>query len=476
MTRTTPGARAPCPLHAAGLVAGFALLGGWASHAAPGGLRPAELPAALAAARPGDVLTLADGTYRDTTLGLRGTGSADRPIVIRAATPGRVTFTGRSSIELRGAWVTLEGLKFEKCTVGPLTLRDTKGCRVTQCAVLDCNPPDDTRIHWIRVAGPRSEDNRIDHCWTDGKTKDGVVLVVDGDDGRMPQRTRIDHNRFTNVVRAVRNGMETLRVGTSAFGQLDSHTVVEDNYFYRCSGDAEIISSKSCANVYRSNTFEECEGAVTLRHGHRSVIEGNWFFGNGKPKTAGIRVHGTGHRVFNNYIERVEQFGIALPCGQSKFQPAGYEPTVDAVIAHNTLRQASLLIGSDRGTLRNTPPTALVLNNIVVGKNGSLVREETPGELRWAGNVFWAYGEARLGMAPREGILTSDPRLAPTGSALTEGSPALQAAVAVPFPIPHDIAGRPRGNRPHSGAEQLGPAPATRRPPSRRTTGPAWAD
>jgi poly(beta-D-mannuronate) lyase len=50
----------------------------------------------------------------------------------------------------------------------------------------------------------------------------------------------------------------------------NSRTVVEHNLFQECNGEIEIVSSKSCENTYRYNTFLNCEGAVTLRHGDTS--------------------------------------------------------------------------------------------------------------------------------------------------------------------------------------------------------------
>ena len=60
-----------------------------------------------------------------------------------------------------------------------------------------------------------------------------------------------------------------------------SRMIVEDNYYEHCDGEAEIISNKSCENIYRRNTFVECKGAL-MRHGNRCTAEGNWFFGHGR--------------------------------------------------------------------------------------------------------------------------------------------------------------------------------------------------
>ena len=445
---------------------------------------PAELARAISSAKPGDTVVIADGSYVDLKLQLRGAGEEGRPITLRAATPGKVVLTGTSSLEMRGAWLVAEGLRFEQTTVTPITVRESQHCRVTGCAVVRCNPPDKSRLHWIRIAGANSLANRIDHCYTVGKLTDGVVLTVEGDDGKMPLDTRIDHNHFREVVRAVNTGMETIRVGTSQFGQVDSRTVVESNLFEGCSGDAEIISSKSCGNTYRWNTFRECDGAVTMRHGHRSLIEGNFFFGNGKPRTAGIRVHGTGHRVINNYLAGLGQYSIALPAGQSKFVPTGHEPTIDCTVRHNTIVEPAgpaFVLGADRGELRDTAPTGSKIDfNLVLSSRGTLV-EQPFGDPKalWFGNLMFARDAAKSGDLPTNGVRLVDPRLERAADGLwrpAAGSPALGAAEP-PGSTPHDdVDGQPRGGMalPDVGADQRSDAPILRRPLKPVDVGPAW--
>jgi poly(beta-D-mannuronate) lyase len=244
--------------------------------------------------------------------------------------------------------------------VTPLWLKGAQHCRVTGCAVIRCNPADDTRTHWIRVSGADSRDNRIDHCYTEGKLKDGVVLTIEGDERGIATGTRVDHNHFKDVIRAVRNGMETIRVGDSNHSDLESRTLVEDNLFDNASGDVEVISSKSSRNTYRYNTFRGCDGGLVMRHGHRSRIEGNFFFGGERRASAGIRLHGTGHVVLNNYLAGLAQYSLSLPAGQSKYVRGGYEPTIDAVVAHNTIvepRGPAIMIGGNRGNDgRDTAP------------------------------------------------------------------------------------------------------------------------
>ena len=51
--------------------------------------------------------------------------------------------------------------------------------------------------------------------------------------------------------------------------------VVAENLFENCDGEIELISNKSCDNVYLRNTIVGCAGALTLRHGNGYVVREN---------------------------------------------------------------------------------------------------------------------------------------------------------------------------------------------------------
>ena len=73
---------------------------------------PDVIAKALPTAKPGDVLVIADGTYENQLLELRGRGSSERPVVVRAETPGGVIFSGRSALSIEGEQLVVEGLLF----------------------------------------------------------------------------------------------------------------------------------------------------------------------------------------------------------------------------------------------------------------------------------------------------------------------------------------------------------------------------
>jgi len=107
-------------------------------------------------------------------------------------------------------------------------------------------------------------------------------------------------------------------------------------------GGESASASKSCENVYRGNTFRNSEGCLTLRHGNRCVIDGNYFLGGGAGSgkgAGGVRVIGEDHVITNNYFEGTTGIAggvIVLTAGQPKPELTGYWPITKATITGNT--------------------------------------------------------------------------------------------------------------------------------------------
>ena len=77
-----------------------------------------ELSSALSAAQPGDVITLADGTYAGSFFGINASGTADNPIVIRGTSQAGTVIdgegcTGCNVIEVYGSFVHIEKLTIQ---------------------------------------------------------------------------------------------------------------------------------------------------------------------------------------------------------------------------------------------------------------------------------------------------------------------------------------------------------------------------
>jgi poly(beta-D-mannuronate) lyase len=266
--------------------------------------------AAVKNAISGDKIILANGIWKNTELVFTGKGEKDKPITLTVQEKGKVFLEGQSNLKIGGEYLHVEGLVFRNGytpTGSVISYRKDKNtpcnnCRVTECVIDDYNPSERfDSDYWVDIYG---KNNRFDHNYMVGKRNRGVTLAVrlTKEEDRQNNH-RIDHNYFGYHPILGSNGGETLRIGTSHHSLTNSNTLVEDNYFERCNGEHEIISNKSCQNTFRNNTFYECQGTLTMRHGNETLVDNNYFFGNRKPNTGGIRIINEKQTVINNYCE-----------------------------------------------------------------------------------------------------------------------------------------------------------------------------
>lgn len=377
-----------------------------------------EIDAALKRARPGDTLILADGEYRDLQIVFRGKGTVKKPIALRAATPGKVVCTGKSSLRIGGENLIVEGLSFENlddAISDPIQFRidsdePAQHCRMTNCRVSRTEPSDSAnKSRWVGLYG---SDNRVDHCDFYGKTSAGTTFVVwlgKGGEGRH----LIDHNYFGSREPLGKNGGETIRIGDSQTSMLDGNCVVEDNLFEKCNGEAECISNKSCKNIYRGNTFLEVSGTLTLRHGNACLVENNVFVGNEARGTGGVRIIGEDHIVRGNYMENLTgddgRAAISIMMGIPNSPPHRYFQVKNALVENNTIVDCKypLIIGlQDDDESAILPPTATTIRgNAIVSPKRSIVDARCPLDgITWEQNTF--FGKA-LGIPENAGISTA---------------------------------------------------------------------
>jgi poly(beta-D-mannuronate) lyase len=263
----------------------------------------AEYRKAAKMLRPGDTIVLASGEWRDFEVLFTGEGTADRLITLRAESKGRVFLTGQSNLRLAGKYLQVSGLVFKEGyspTNTVIAFRSAPGeyanySRVTEVVIDHFNNPERyEEDYWVMMYG---KNNRFDHNHLEGKSNQGVTMAVRLDSPESQENYhRIDHNYFGPRPILGSNGGETLRIGTSHYSMSNSFTTVENNYFDRCNGEVEIISSKSGGNSFLGNLFFESRGTLTLRHGNNNVVESNVFLGNGVDHTGGIRVINKGQR------------------------------------------------------------------------------------------------------------------------------------------------------------------------------------
>jgi poly(beta-D-mannuronate) lyase len=366
--------------------------------------------------QPGDTIVLADGEWRDASLIFRGEGTANRPVTLTAQHPGRVVFTGTSSLKLAGRHLVVSNLVFRDghaASGDVIAFRaDAKHwaehSRLTGIVIDRFNNPDRrAEDHWVAVYG---RDNRIDHSHFEGKQNAGAMMVVVRQKGiPLDNRLRIDHNYFGPRPPLGSNGGETIRIGTSTESGSDSHTIVEDNLFEACDGEVEIVSVKSGGNIVRRNLILRSQGSVVLRHGNGNLVEDNVFLGQGVAHTGGIRVINERQTIRNNYMEGLAGVdftsAIAVMNGVPNSAVNRYMPVRLAVIERNSLIQvARVTIGAGADAERSQPPRETrFAGNLITGAGGQdpLRLDADASGVAFEGNVLDGDGAAVAGFARR---------------------------------------------------------------------------
>lgn len=445
----------------------------------------AEISTAMQTALPGDTLIMINGFWTDQRIVFSGNGTDEQNIVLKAETGGKVILNGYSTLRIAGSYLTVDGLYFYKglSTSGAVVeFRNGSGslannCRLTNTAIEDYNPASKaTDYKWISLYGKY---NRVDHCFLKGKAHSGTSLVVwlNG----QANYHMVDSNYFGYRPELGVNGGETIRVGTSDYSLTDSYTTVENNYFERCNGEIEIISSKSGHNTYRYNTFYECEGALTLRHGNFAEVYGNYFIGNNKSNTGGVRIIGEDHKVYNNYFENLRgtSFRAALTIlnGVPNSPLNRYFQVKRAEVVNNTFVNCieTFNIGAGNDSERTLPPLdCKISNNIAISSSRLIEYEDTPINLLYEKNIM--YG-GPLGITQPDGISIVDPQLI-SGTdnlwRLSSGSPAIDSASSDYSFIFDDMDGQLRGSFPDIGSDEFSAEEIIRTPLNDSVTGPSW--
>jgi poly(beta-D-mannuronate) lyase len=325
----------------------------------------AGLQKALQNPTPGDTILLADGQYDEGIINIGFKGTKEKPLLIKAKNQGKAIIM--FPVKLEGEYILLEGISFSGN--GNIEIAG-KGCRVSRCAFNDAKSG-----KWLRVLAGSSQ-IEIDHNLFQNKTNNReldrncqlIQVVVRNEN----EQHHIHHNLFREIPKGkTGNGFETLQLITEN-NPIDppgrhSNSVIEDNLFIRCNGEAEIISVKSNGNVIRRNTFRACAGSLVLRHGDNNVVTANFFIGDGEKNSGGVRIQGTDQIVANNYFDGLGQLSLGMMDG-----------TPDNLYIR--VERAQILFNS----FINCP------KNFVIGMNHSSHPNGTvPKDCRIVGNLFY---------------------------------------------------------------------------------------
>ncbi|MEN8799873.1 MAG: chondroitinase-B domain-containing protein [Flavobacteriaceae bacterium] len=375
-----------------------------------------ELNHAIDQAMPGDEIVLANGIWKDVRIRFFGQGTEERPITLRAESPGEVIIQGESDLKLGGDFLVVEGLFFTNgsspsdAVIQFAINKDTlaNNSRVTSCTIKDFNKAQRNMSDlWVQFQGRH---NQLDHCYLSGKSNRGPTVRVDLEGNQsIKNYHKIINNHFGPRPPKGGPSAETIQLGNSSTSMVPSHTLVANNMFERCNGEVEVISSKSNFNEFRNNVFYKSEGSLVTRHGNYCIVDGNYFIGDeDSPHIGGVRLIGTGHWVTNNYFYNLRgdifRGPLAIMNGIRRSPINRYIQVTDVVVAYNTWVNCNspwqIGVGSNVDQKEVLPPSeirserpirTIMANNIIYnteGDNMPIVRYDSIDGIDFQSNII----------------------------------------------------------------------------------------
>ena len=380
----------------------------------------AELQAAIINAVAGDIIIMADATYKDADIVIKVNG-----ITVKAATDGGVIFNGATRFKILGSNNIIRGFQFKNIDIAQGEVCEIAGNfnLLTQCNFFNC-----TSKHYIHTDGG-SHDNEISYCNIEAKPPkmNGNCAIQITTSPTVVNHTKIRYCTFLNFKGDGGDfGNEPIRIGLGVEQNNISGCIVEYCYFENVGlGDSESISLKSTFNVVRYNTcFNNPFAQFVFRTGNKNSAYGNFFINSG-----GIRIkEGHNHMVYNNYFEGAAK-EASLQLMNFKLNPKTLVgASLDTIyVYHNTFYNPGLI---DLGGVGANPPLHVNFANNIFYKESGTVLSYINSNNAYINNIL--YGGAALGTTyTKNEFKNINPLLAKNSIgyyALTEKSPAINAA------------------------------------------------
>ena len=376
----------------------------------------ADLKTAISSSKTGDVITLADGEYLNTSLTISKSN-----ITIKAATPGGVFLNGTNDININGNFIVFSGFQFTSGDIGLSTVIEVNG---NNNVLTQLNFSNYYAQKYITIkAGTKY--NEITYSNIEKKpaaAELGCTIQIS------TSPTVIGYHKITYCSFKDFYGLggdygnEPIRIGLGAEYLNVSRTIVEKCYFNNTGlGDSESISIKCQENVVRFCTFTNQQDAMLVfRNGDNNVAYSNFFINAG-----GIRVKEANNIFcYNNYFENSIDAIIYIYV-TPLVPPTVISPRTSNLnninFIHNTFYNCGTIDMGGTGATNNT-----WANNIFQKSSRAIFSNPNLGTT-WVGNIY----QGTLGITIASGMEDKDPILSTNGDGykgLSVGSPAIDAA------------------------------------------------
>lgn len=323
----------------------------------------AQLRSAVAGARAGDHIVLADGTYTGATLTITANGTAQAPIVIRAAR--KLMAELRFTVTLGGDHLTLWGCKFTGDN-GKVVLTGNHD-RVLRCEFTGWRPG-----HAVRF-GHGGSYGQVRYChihdpgaWTADELSGAqygmrINLRFVGSAATFHRFGRVSHCLFKDTIaRPISGNYDTgqtdwIEVGEdgASYSGVNAAAVIEDCLFdgHADSNASGALDIKISGVTVRRCTFKNGSTArLDFRYGQDGQAVANWFKGS----TAGISVAGGNHLLLGNVLEVGARLRVLTGTMEwNAYQGTGRQRARNVLCVGNS---GLLVVGDKLGTAAATLP------------------------------------------------------------------------------------------------------------------------
>ena len=252
-------------------------------------------------------ILIKEGEYNNNRIKIISSGTKEIPLTIQAQ--GTVIITDKTSIEIKGNHILLQGFTFrglngkKPITISGNNNRFTKN--IIEELTCDCD-------QIIKITGLN---NRVDNNKFRNFKMIGPIINVSKKEKSF---NIIDNNTFSKrILIEKKNNQEIIKVESS-------RTNVYNNIFSECDGH-DVILLKCNESLISTNKFMQCRGYCVNINGQSNKICKNYFVGNINDKCGGIKISNCDHIISKNTFEYLssddpKKAPVVIMCGDEKVE------------------------------------------------------------------------------------------------------------------------------------------------------------